>query len=371
MAQGRAKWVLIGFVAFLESVFQGCAQERGVDSIEPIQSLFVGMNPSSPKYESYILSIDPTTYAIVDSFHQPTWTAQLLPFYASSGTPRLAIEEGGKHRILDVTSNMMIASLGHAYNPVLFLPDLGLLLGAKEDSVYVYEDTAYSLRKAIPHEMFGCRRLGHGSRIIGLRNHVIEGVTYPSLLVYDLHTQQLIDSILIDPLGDGSGFSFADFNVSPDGQYVYVVGADRTGQWVIGFNLASHSVTFKRPKLGNNPGASVNVSPNGKELWVTWGWNALFLPWPEWVHVLDAQSGMAIDSIDVRSEAIGWPRRVSPSEIVFSRDIPRAFIACGTGFTGTQPLIVVDVETHRVAHTLFPNADRIPRRLAIGTSSHR
>jgi DNA-binding beta-propeller fold protein YncE len=238
-----------------------------------------------------------------------------------------------------------------------------------DDTALLFDDTTFVSRGAIPYELYGCERLGNSSQIIGLE--IQEGSSVPLLgrmLIYDLVMGELVDSFMIDPLGNGTGFSFATFDISPDGRYLYAVGGDQSGDWVLGFDIPNKSVLFKYPKIGRNPGAMPNVAPDGGELWVTWGANAFFLPWPEWVHVLDARSGTVIDSIDVRSSTIGWPRPVSPTEIRFSPEGDKAYIACGTGFTGTQPLLIVDKTSHDVSKVVFADFGRIPRRIAIGPS---
>lgn len=373
MVHGRAIRfaIKLALIALFETSF-GCSDQRSLEPAPVAYRLFVAMNPTAPTWDGYILAVDCETDSIVDSLFQPGWRSQWGSISATSSPGMLVIPHEGTDRVLDTRSNTYVATLGARFPWIACLPEFGRIVGAGIDSTVVFEDTAYRVRSVISRSMLSCKRIARTSQVIGraLFNRS-GGPPLGFMVVYDIARAQIVDSFTIDPLNDGSGFAFIDFEISPDGSRIYASGEDASGFWLLGFDLAEKRVLFKYPYPNGGGDAGVGsafVTPNGREVWATWGANPFFVPWPQSVHIVNAFTGTLIDTIDVSNTTLGWPRSVSPTLIRFVPNQTKAYVSCGTNFTGAQPVIVVRTDTHQVAEILFPNGDRYPRQIVIGPS---
>lgn len=340
----------------------GCSQERALQPTPMSYRLYVSMISLRSGRDWHLLVLDCDTDSIVDSVYYNSWGA----VYASPSSPVIVIPDGSVHKVYDPRSRAFVAAFPTQVGGAAFFPDLGRAAVSGANTL-ILEDTTYAVRAVIEREIWNCKRISRTSHMIGRSPYGPSG-RYSSFTIADVLTGAIVDSFRINGVEGTSDFIFNDFDISPDGTRVYawVGNADSAG--VVGYDLRNRKVLFWYPHVGSSGPGTCYLSPRGDEVWVTWGATNFGPPWPISVHILDAFSGTLIDTVDLSPENLGWPGPTAPTQIRFVPNEPKAYVSCGTWFTGAEPVVVVNTESHEIEKILFANSGRIPQQIALGAA---
>ena len=123
---------------------------------------------------------------------------------------------------------------------------------------------------------------------------------------------------------------------------------------------------FKYSTPTRDAQGSAFVSPDGREVWVTWGGPDIFGGYyPQSIHILDAFSGQLVDTIDVSGIALGQDNFAGPVQVRFLPDESKAYVsALYPGQRGR--LLVIDTGTKEVVKIVTRPSARFSGRIAIG-----
>lgn len=370
MNRGSTLWALT-ILASLAAIAAlcGCADERSLQPTPVTYRLYVGMAPSEGT-DTHILVFDCESDSIVDSVYGQGWETGFYNLTAGPSPGMLIVVNYGIHKVLDTRSNSFVASLESTFSGIAFFPEYGRFVGGGADRLVVFDDTTYAIRHTYEREMGNCKRLGNSTRVIAQTHLNISPSPPGAMIIYDALTEEIIDSFVVDPLENGSGFTFESYfdkiDISPDGTRLYGFGHDASCPGVIGFDIIHKTTIFKHPAPTRDAQGNCTVSPDGHEAWITWGGPDPFGGlYPQSIHILDAISGQLIDTIDVSGTALGQDYFAGPVQVQFLPAESKAYVSA-LYFGQRGWLLVIDTETREVMKVLTRPSARFSGRIAIG-----
>jgi hypothetical protein len=357
MPRSYAKWIL-GASLLAGGLTLACATERGLEPKPGQYRLYVGMDASiREKPQGYILTIDCATDSVADSLGYG-FGSQVGWVVVSPDGRYLVVDPHGQPWVWDLRSRQVIATLPTRLLSALFVPDESVLLGVVWDSTLVFSVPSFELIEILPVQLVGAQLIPGTSRVIGAAS---ETGMPNSLVVYDYRRRRIVDTLPEDSAEDAQGFSLGGFVLSPDGERLSGFRTDSGGCWLIGYDLRARRVLFRHPYNARGGCGFCRVTPDGREVWYTHGCNAFWIPWPESIHIVDAHTGVLLDTISISPDVLGREQPVAGMEIRFLPDGSKAYISgsCSALYEG-HPLLVVDVRRREIIKMLFENDNRRP-----------
>lgn len=365
MVQGRTRIMAIAAVSAIALEFlSGCVNERAIAPTPQHYRLYAGMHGGPANPSGWIGVFDCDTDSLVDSLTYPGMSAA-YGGYASPDGKYLATQEAGRQtRIWDIQNGTQVVMLPRSHFSVTFFPEDSLALASAVDSTYIYRLPSFDLDTVIPIRLWYSKRIPNSTKILAIsaRGPTTRPVDLSLLVVFDISSRVLTDSIVIESDPEGFGFDVLSFDLSLTGSSLYAVGASPSGgRWLIGYDLIGRSVVF-RPELARANG-SCRVSWDGCEVWVTdpGATSSLNPVWPGLILVYDAHSGSVLDTIPTKGIYEG-----SPDQSLFVKDIrfvpgsDKVYVATGRASRTGYPLLVVDSKSREIEQILFPSAPFLP-----------
>lgn len=355
-------WRLILIVT--SGCLANCANERAIAPIPQHYRLYAGMHGGPANPSGWIGVFDCDSDSLVDSLTYPGMSVAHAG-YASPDGKYLATQEAGRQtRIWDIQNGTQVVMLPRSHFSVSFFPEDSLVLASAVDSTYIYRLPSFDLDTVIPIRLWYSKRIPNSTKILAVsaRGPTTRPVDLSLLVVFEISSRSLTDSIVIESDPEGFGFDVLSFDLSQTGNTLYAVGASPSGgRWLIGYDLIGRSIMFRRELASAN--GSCRVSWDGRDVWVTDpGSNWVIDPvWPGLTLVYDALSGNILDTIPTKGIYQG-----SPDQPLFVKDIrfvpgsDKVYVATGLSSRTGYPLLVVDSKSREIEQILFPNAPFLP-----------
>jgi DNA-binding beta-propeller fold protein YncE len=284
-------------------------------------------------------------------------TTSLGGLSASSDGKWLAAFNGGAGiRVYDLNTEMMV---GWARGPIVrasFVPGRPRLIGIAPDSVHVYRLPDLSVDTVVSFETMGqCfpSKTTEGEVIATafLPDH-LSGRRREVLLRINTDNWSIVDSFSLESPATGGGMAAVSAALSPDGRRIFLLGADDASPAVFSFDIATHAPLIRTPT--EETFGWIQVSPDGREVWVTQSFVTYYHPWPTnlgYVVMIDATSGAPIDTVRTLGLSLEVPQYPLPiRQILFHPAKQKAYVA---GWLGRPAILVIDTQTRGIASYIY------------------
>jgi hypothetical protein len=350
MACGRKYiWILIACAMIL--TVTGC--DNNGQKPTPVEYvLYAGVHGGGGSGNAYVAIIDCTADSILDSFPVPA--REILAMSASPEGKYLATNA---RWIWDTRSRSQVAMITPPFAGGLFPPGGKEFLAPHRDSTGIYSIPGFELKEYINTELRYGAVIPNLPLVIGVDDIDPTGPDPSVLRVVNYETREIVDSIMLAPYPGESAMIVFRLVPSPDGKHFYAEANGSRGDELVCYDIDSRKILFHRPVYAAT--GYCRVTPDGRELWLT---DAGFLGlqgWPPYIFILDALSGVPLDSIDMRGF---YPdvvpnhqyRSFEPQDIRFLPTGEKAYVNCSQYVNGhLQPLLVIDTQTREVIKLLF------------------
>jgi len=253
-------------------------------------------------------------------------------------------------QIFDAVTRLPIKSLNTLGTP-LFLPDAGLLLCAGLDSTLVYNMPGFAFKESWPRPRGWAQRVPGRQQVAAIE---WRGHDRSKLMFFDYVNYRAVDSLIIDPDPQDIGFRIFNYTFSHDGMRLYAVGEQiGFGVSVIGYDLGTRKTLFRQSLYG--PYGYCRVTPDGSEVWVTDPGYPIedFPVWPQTIFIYDAVTGALVDTVSLRGLHPNPYDALAAQDIRFLPDGSKAYVNCGSGFKGLQPILVINTHTRYVDRLIY------------------
>lgn len=350
----RLPIALIIAVMLALGLWQGCANEHGLEPGPAKYVLYAGLHGTINDPSAIIGIYDIDTDSIVDSITGGLST-DVWVVASEDGRSLATFTPGGIPTIWDAITQSPRGYLQSFALLPLFLPDTGLIVGPRPDSTMVYDLQSLDLIDIWHTETLFAVHIPGTHRIVGTNEYTSPLRANPSrLIVYDYRDNRIVDSAL----GSGTDFEgsrLRELCVSPDGNRVFVIGSTilDQGPAIIAWDWEDNRALFNR-KLGNGNG-SCSVTPDGRELWVTDPGDYLppFPLSPGEILILDALGGEILDTIMTEGLDPRFPDKAFfVDRIRFHPDLPKAYVNARYSRRSPGMILVIDTDSHEILQLL-------------------
>lgn len=365
MVHGRARIIAIAAVSAITlGLLSRCSNERALAPVPQHYRLYAGMHGGPANPSGWIGVFDCDTDSLVDSLSYPGMSVA-YGGYASPDGKYLATQEAGRQtRIWDIQNGTQVVVLPRSHFSVTFFPEDSLALASAVDSTFVYHLPSFDVDTVIPIRLWYSRRIPNSTSVLAIsaRGSVTATVDRSLLLVFDTKSMSVTDSIVIESDPQGFGFDVFSFDLPQTGNMLYAVGASPAGgRWLIGYDLTSRTVVFRRELVSAT--GSCRVSCDGREVWVTdpGSYSAVYPVWPGLILVFDATHGSLIDSIVTTGIHEGSPTQpLFVKDIRFAPETDKLYVTTGRTNLSGFPLLIIDSKSREIENVLLPNAPYLP-----------
>jgi hypothetical protein len=150
----------------------------------------------------------------------------------------------------------------------------------------------------------------------------------------------------------GGPISTSQADLSPDGQKLYVLGADSGGLAVFGLDMVTHGMLFRRPV--DTWWGWVRVSPTGDEVWLTQTFFRGIGPVPlhlGYLLIIDANNGAPIDTF--HTLGLDPDRLDEPLQIFQTYFHPNQGKAFVHAFRARPAILIFNTETKELESSIY------------------
>lgn len=334
-----------------------CSDPRGVDPAPLEYRLYLGMHGAPTASQAWVRVLDCKTNSITDSFSYAGMSRILSGFVSLDGAYLATLESGRPTLVWDAENGAQIANLGRPHLAATFVTDPVVLVASRLDSTYIYSIPGFGADTVLPLRLRILTRVPRTSQVLAVTARGSPGSPqdYSLIVLLDIVSLKLVDSIIIDEYEQGFGLEIAAFDISADGRYLYAVGGTKLGTLAfVGYDIKNDRVAYRRP-IASATG-SCQVTPDGREVWVTdpGATDLLVRPWPGIIRIYDATSGATKDSImTVGLHATDSTRALFVKDIRFVPGLERAYVTSGRAYQEGHGVLVIDSQTRQVLDVLF------------------